>query len=251
MIRSRQRRWTCITCGHLHRGMPRDVARESALCVSCGASWRVRATVLALLQGLRIDPRPLPDVGADWSRRGVGCSDHPALASRLPSRFLYTNTHLEKYPFLDVLQPPKEVLGDFEFVICSDVMEHVEPPYQRGFDGLASLLRPGGFAVVSVPLTQGDGEGTVEFYPGLRSFEVVEGPAVRWIDAEGEEHLDESPEMHGGDGLVLAFRRFVVRDVVKGLLQAGFDWATEPPVRPDLGVFAIANPGVFVARMPG
>ena len=241
--------WRCVLCGDGH-GQPRPqaISREGLPCSSCGATWRVRATVVALLYGLEIQPKPLPDVGEDWSRRGIGCSDHHALAARLPSRVTYTNTYFERYPLLNILRPPTELLGALTFAICSDVMEHVEPPHQRGFDGLFSILRPGGFAVVTVPVF--DEQETAEFYPAHQDFEVLDGSRVRWRDDQGREFLDESPEMHEGEGQVLVFRRFVPGDVVSGLHEAGFMPVWEPPVHPELGVFEIARPGVFLARKP-
>jgi SAM-dependent methyltransferase len=239
--------WTCAVCGEFHPHFPADMRREGAQCSQCGSTWRNRATVVALMLGFQWALEPIPDWREDWSRRGVGFDDCPAIFSRLPSRVSYTNTHLGRFPKLDLLCPPSEALGALDFALCAMVMEHVPPPVQRGFDGLAALLRPGGFAVVTVPIFES--ETTVEYYPGLVEFEILDGPVVRWRDDADEWHTDESPDMHEGTGLVLAFRRFSAAGAVLGLERAGFATVWEPPALPELGVFEIADPGVFLARM--
>ena len=59
---------------------------------------------------------------------------------RLPS----TNTFLHKPPLLNTVSPPKEWLSRFDFVISSDVFEHVVPPVSRAFENALHLLKPGG-----------------------------------------------------------------------------------------------------------
>lgn len=240
--------WTCIVCGEHHAGPPPDIRREGGFCPSCQSSLRNRATVLALLYGLAYEPQPIADLPEDWSRRGVGCSDHVATAGRLAGRMSYTNTYYHRYPRLDVLRPPEDLLGELEFVICSNVMEHVEPPHQRGYEGLYAVLRDGGFAVVSIPVF--DQPHSFEHYPGMARYELLDGPAVRWWDQDGVVHLDQDPEMHDGEGLVLAFRRFAPADEAAALERAGFHPVWEVPPCPELGVFPLPHPGagVFLAR---
>lgn len=241
--------WTCIVCGERHAAVPDDVRREGAFCSGCTSTLRNRATVLALMYGLAHEPRPISDLPEDWSRRGVGCSDHFATASRLPTRLSYTNTYHQRFPKIDILDPPEDLLRDgVEFVICSNVMEHVEPPHAYGYAGLYAMLRPGGFAVVSLPVF--DQPATVEHYPGMTSYELLDGPVVRWVDAHGDQHIDADPEMHEGEGLVLAFRRFAPADEQNALYAAGFTSVWEVPPHPELGVFSLPYPGagVYLAR---
>jgi SAM-dependent methyltransferase len=198
--------------------------------------------------GLGHSPRPFPELPEDWSRRGVGFDDSPAVFSRLPTRLSYVNTHLGKFPGLDLTEPPQDTLGAFDFAVCSDVLEHVTPPVERGFAGLAAILRPGGFAVLSVPIASET--TTVEHYPDIVDFELLDGPTVRWRDRFGAWRIDPSPEMHGGTGLVLAFRQFGAEDLIARLRGAGFDECLECPARPDLGVFPLSGSGLFLARLP-
>jgi len=193
-------------------------------------------------------PVPLPGLAADWSRRGVGLSDVPPLVPALTSKLAFTNTYYHQFPHLDITQPPEDLIGQLEFIVCSDVLEHVPPPLELALAGLLACLQPGGFAVITVPVA---GETTNERYPGLVDFEVVaesSGQVVRWTDADGIRHSDTAAEMHGGSGLTLAFRLFSARDIEARLLAAGFASVWEPPPMPELGVPEIANPGIFLAR---
>jgi SAM-dependent methyltransferase len=226
-----------------------DEPRERCQCAECGATWRNRATLMALMVGMRRPPIPLPEQAADWSIRGVGLSDAPPVAPALASKFLYTNTYYHQFPHLDITDPPETLAGALDFVVCSDVLEHV--PYLRVEPALAGLLwslKPGGTAVVTVPV---GGDRTYEYYPGLTEFELLGtsvAPVVNWIDTAGLRHTDAEPEMHFGGGMTLAFRLFGSQDVEERLRTVGFESVWQPPPMPDLGVPEIAYPGVFIAR---
>jgi SAM-dependent methyltransferase len=215
------------------------------LCSQCGSTWRVRATALAMLAGLQLPWKPIPDQQQDWSRRGIGLSDHAALAASLAGRFDYTNTYLHRYPRFDLLDVPDDLRGELEYIICSDVLEHVPPPLEQGVRGLAEVLRPGGAAIISVPITGDDLNR--EYYPGLTSWEIIEHHHVRWSDASGTVRVDESPEYHGGPGQVLAFRTWSALSMEHELLAAGFRHMVVAPTEPSLGVPLIENSGVFLA----
>jgi hypothetical protein len=214
-------------------------------CSECSSTWRVRATALALLTGLGFPPSPFPEISADWSRRGIGLSDHVALAAAISSRFDYTNTYLHRYPRFDLLDVTDDLMGELEFVICSDVLEHVPPPEDSGARGLAQVLCPGGFAVLSVPTSNAD--ETLEFYPGLVSWTVESDHSISWVDATGQTHIDHNPEYHGGPGQTLAFRLFSARSFARALTAAGFSRVEPVPVAEHLGVPAIDSAGVFIA----
>lgn len=238
--------WVCIVCGANHATRPEQVDREGCQCTRCGATWRNRATVLGVALGLGVPVRPLPRWRTEWGCAGVGFDDAPLVAARLGTRLSFTNTHLGRFPQLDLIDPVPAAVGQFRFAICSDVLEHVEPPVDRGFLGLGSILRPDGFAVVSVPIG-GPGE-TTEHYPDLVEYRLLEGPRVQWRDTAGRSHLDEDPEMHGGTGLVLAFRLFGHKGFVESLYAAGFPRVVELPAHPELGVFELPNAGIYIAH---
>ncbi len=238
--------WRCHLCGSLDDD---DAAeREGMNCRACGSTWRHRAIALAITVGLELPFEPLADLAPDWSRRGLGLSDAMPLAAMLSSRFDYVNSWYDRFPRVDLTDVPKELHEEFEFVTCSDVLEHVPPPVDRAIDGLAALVRPGGFAAVSVP---GVPELTVEYYAGLTAFE-LDGDTVRWWDDTGAEHLDDSPEFHLGQGQTLAFRCWGMADLARRLAAAGFSAPLDIPWVSRFGVPEIAEGNVIVVRrLPG
>ena len=54
---------------------------------------------------------------------------------------------------LGIMAPiPAALASTCDFVISSDVLEHVAPPYERALSNLLRLLKPGGLLVLTVPL---------------------------------------------------------------------------------------------------
>lgn len=216
----------------------------------------------AVLEGLGIashqQNRP---ISTDFSRIGLGISDDFRLAARLSQLFLYTNSHYHKFPMLDICAPPPEALGAFDFVVCSDVLEHVPSPVERALVGLRSLLRNGGFVVVSVPsiavLAQyglwnrefPTRDETIEYYPDLVESHIEDG-CLRWRDSSGRWWTDSSPEVHGGDGATVAYRVWSIADLSDRICQAGFTSVEAPRFLPRLknGTADLEYSGILIAR---
>ncbi len=244
-MRSIHASWTCIVCETSNDRIDIPVEREGSVCIQCGATWRNRATILGLAVALDIEVAPLPQWSADWSRPGIGFDDAPPLFSQLPTKLIYNNTHLDRFPRLDLLDVPKEMLATLSFVICADVLEHVPHSVEGAVRALAELLRPNGAAVISVPLV--DNRREEEYYPDLVDFEVVSNELVRWKSTDGNWHEDHSPEFHGGTGLVLAFRSFSHDSFQQLLLRDGFVRSMELPDCPEFGVPKLMASGVYIA----
>ena len=232
--------FVCNVCGSLHSEPMADFHREKALCAVCGSNARFRGMVAALGDVLQVpaglalvDWPVLPDV------RGLGMSDWPGYADVLARKMAYVNTHFEQAPQLDILQPGQQWLGVHDFVLSTDVLEHVLPPVQKAFDHLLALLKPGGWLVFSVPYTTEP--CTREHYPGVVGFEVVRACGQRvllWQQADGALHLDAEPEFHGGAGATLELRVFGRDAVLAHLAQAGFTQVRELNVpRLDCGYY--------------
>jgi hypothetical protein len=77
--------------------------------------------------------------------RGIGMSDDQRYARELCRVFSYTNTYYDQEPKLDIRQLPEQLIGCADFVISSDVFEHVSPPVFPAFQQLRKLLKPGAF----------------------------------------------------------------------------------------------------------
>lgn len=214
----------CNVCGAQNRLPRRKFHRELAACAHCGSNARFRGIVAALAGLLG-----LTEAGclAAWPSRkgvcGVGMSDWPGYAALLAEKFSYENTFFDSPPQLDIQSPAAERLGKYDFVISSDVFEHIVPPLQQGFDQLLALLKPGGGIVFSVPYTR-DAQ-TIEHYPGLHEFELLEFHGASILvnrDAAGALQVYDNLVFHGGGGATLEMRLFCEADVLSHLARAGF-----------------------------
>ena len=237
--------WKCVLCSTRNYGKAR-FDRESAPCRGCSSTWRARAMALSIITSLGYEPMRLGEIHPDWSRVGLGISDDVELSSRLSTKFFYSNTFFDAFPNLDIREIPKIAHTSFEFVSCSDVLEHIDVDINKAIRGISRLLKPDGFAVLSVPITHTSER--LEFYPKLKSFNVL-GETVKWIDRKGNKFTDESPEFHGGRGQNLAFRQFTDESFKELILDNGFGSITQGWVEPELGVPNDELAGVYVARL--
>ena len=220
----------CAICGAVVKFVAASTEEQS--CDQCGATLRAQMIFHAILLGLGY---PLSVSGAsispDLSRVGLGISDDWKIATALARLFQYTNSYLHQFPTVDLLSPPQECFEYFEFISCSDVLEHTQPPRERPLRGMYNMLKPGGFVVISVPLRLG--VDFKEFYPGLVDWEVRDNSVI-WRDSESRSHQDDSPEFHGGQGLTLAFRQWTEETLIDDLKTIGFVEMTsiEVPIFP-------------------
>ncbi|MGH6610978.1 MAG: class I SAM-dependent methyltransferase, partial [Burkholderiaceae bacterium] len=151
-------------------------------------------------------------------------SDSCTYASMLEKKFDYRNTFLHTDPVLDLSLPiPEALRGTLDFVVCSDVMEHVQPPVLSAFSNLRSLLKTGGILVLTVPF--GLEGATVEHFPRLHSFEIVrDGEEATLFNrtVEGDQEVFRDLVFHGGDGSTLEMRIFALPELLAQLQAAGF-----------------------------
>jgi SAM-dependent methyltransferase len=121
---------------------------------------------------------PLPDFPRLESLRGLGLSDWAGYADRLEELFAYRNTFYHLDPKFDIAAEHPKEHGRYDFVIASEVFEHVRPPVERALAEARRLLAPGGRLVLTVPYSLD--ERTLERYPSLNRFTVAEidGTAV-------------------------------------------------------------------------
>jgi hypothetical protein len=182
----------------------------------------------------------------DWSRIGIGLDEHESIFATFPTRWRFINTHLEGFPRLDLRSLEPTQRGSAEFVICSDVLEHVLPPASDAAVGLRELLKPQGFAVVSVPTGAFEGE-TKEWYPDLAKINALSRDEFEWVDGDGDLRRDTHPTFHGGTGLTLEFRVFTDASIRALLESVGFVVAPHP-VDPLRGVWPMELAGLYLAR---
>ena len=129
---------------------------------------RLRSLIALLSREIFGIELALPDFPVLKGIRGIGMSDPPELAQRLAEKFEYTNTFYHQEPRLDIADPSPEHLlqhtGRYDFILSSEVLEHVSPPVERAFVNLNRMLKPDGLLLLTVPYRI-DGR-TAEHFPG-------------------------------------------------------------------------------------
>ena len=123
---------------------------ELASCSHCRSNVRFRWLVHRLSLELFGASTPLLDFPVRKSIKGIGLTDPLSIATVLADRFTYLNTCLNAEPKLDIRRDPSP-FGELDFLIASEVFEHVEPPVSSAFANAARLLKPSGVLLLTVP----------------------------------------------------------------------------------------------------
>jgi SAM-dependent methyltransferase len=123
---------------------------ELPSCGGCGSNVRYRWLVHRLSLELFGRSIPLPDFPTRKSITGIGLTDPQSIGSVLAERFTYRNTYLDAEPRLDIRCDPSP-FGELDFLISSEVFEHVEPPVAQAFVNAARILKPSGVLLLTVP----------------------------------------------------------------------------------------------------
>jgi SAM-dependent methyltransferase len=215
----------------------------------------MRGVVHHLSVGLFGSSIALPDFPVSPGVVGLGLSDWTGYATRLEECFDYTNTYYHQEPLLDIAAPPPERLGSADFLISTDVLEHIPPPVALGFRGAFSLLRPAGLLVLTVPFR--DIAATIEHFPRLHRFRVVRLSSEDFVllnrTSDGVLEVHEKLVFHGGPGDTLEMRVFSRLDTEQLLRESGFvDIRVHAAAVPKWGIFPPHLEGLpITARRPG
>lgn len=213
----------CNVCGADCVFPAAALSRESPSCQACGSTVRMRAMVNAVSLALFGRPLALPDFPDDKSITGVGLSDWPGYAQPLSEKLGYRNSWYHIEPRLDITAIAPQDAGTLDFVLSTDVFEHVCTPVSRAFDGALQLLKPDGALVFSVPyLAEGK---TIEHFPDMHAFTIEQGPEGRVLvntTVSGERQEFSDLCFHGGEGDTLEMRVFSLPDLFADLANAGF-----------------------------
>lgn len=166
----------------------------------------------------------LGDVPVLKEIKGLGMTDWAGYAEPLATRFSYLNTYYHREPRLDITNPGLEHSGQYDFLISSEVFEHILPPVERAFENALRLLKPNGFLILTVPCTGLDDE-TKEHFPDLNAYRIVEIEnqfvlVNRRPDGVVETYTDLA--FHGGPGSTLEMRLFAEKELTEKLLAVGF-----------------------------
>ena len=223
------RSFVCNICGERCLVAAAQLQRETASCETCGSSPRARAIIRALSVGLFGQNLVLPDFPVSRGLSGLGMSDWEGYAVRLAEKFRYTNTYYHKEPKLDISNPevPECLVQSSDFIISSEVFEHVVPPVSRAFENTFKMLKPGGVFVLTVPwATQTE---TVEHFPELHDFAIIADNGSHRLEnvtRSGEVQEFHDLVFHGGPGATLEMREFAEAALLQHLTEAGFEAIT-------------------------
>jgi SAM-dependent methyltransferase len=189
----------------------------------CRSSARVRAVISLLSEELLGVSMPVSEFPMLKGIRGIGMSDSPELAERLAAKLDYTNTFYHQAPHFDVTHPDPNDFGRYDFILTSEVMEHVPPPVEQAFANLFRLLKPDGLLVMTTPYTLGG--KTTEHFPELHSFTLAQlGEQTVLVNRrrDGSVEVFDNLVFHGGPGSTVEMRIFTEGSLREQLLGAGF-----------------------------
>jgi SAM-dependent methyltransferase len=201
--------------------------RETPNCRNCHSTVRYRSLIHNLSLALFQTSIVLPDFPKKKGIKGVGMSDWDGFAPLLAQKLDYTTTYFDRQPRLDLTHPTEAQRGLYDFVLCSEVLEHVAPPVDRAFTGLFDLLKPGGVLLLTVPCQIN--EKTIEHFPNLYEYSVTRlggsHVLVNRTKAGAYEVFDKL-RFHGGIGATLEMRIFGDLDLPANLAAGGFEQIT-------------------------
>jgi len=183
----------------------------------------VRAVISLLSEELLGVSMPVSDFPVMKGIRGIGMSDSPELAERLAEKLDYTNTFYHQAPRFDVTHPDPNEFGRYDFILTSEVMEHVPPPVEQAFANLFRLLKPDGLLVMTTPYTLGG--KTKEHFPELHQFTLAQlGEETVLVNRrrDGSVEVFDDLVFHGGPGSTVEMRVFTEESLRELLLGAGF-----------------------------
>jgi hypothetical protein len=215
--------YKCNICGRNCKTPVLDLGREKPSCV-CGSTVRSRSIVHLLSTELFGRSLALPDFPLRPDLHGWGMSD-AGYTDLLSQKTGYINTYYDRDPRFDITASlDANVEGTLDFLISTEVFEHVAPPISRAFVNARRLLKPTGVLIFTVPYSLE--AVTHEHFPDLYHYELIEKSggafALKNITVDGREQIFEDLIFHGGVGTTLEMRVFSQSGLMAELEQAGF-----------------------------
>ena len=213
----------CNICGFRNKVDRAVLDRERRSCGGCHSSVRTRSIIHLLSMEMYGESLKIDDFPESRNITGISLSDWPGYVRRLEREFSYANTFYHKKPQFDICNP--EGYGPVDFLISSEVFEHVAPPVSRAFIGTHKTLKEGGVLILTTPFMNRR-ETTVEHFPELFEYEIVErapeGYELVNTTTDGRRQVFRNLRFHGGVGQMLEMRVFSRTDPLSHLRLAGF-----------------------------
>ena len=220
-------RFTCNICGKSASYPRKKMMREVPSCVHCGSCVRFRSIVHTLSMELFGESLTIKDFPERRDLAGVGMSDWKGYADRLVEKVNYVNTYYHREPLLDIATLDPAVSERYDFIIATEVFEHVSQPISVAFENAHRLLKPGGVLIFSVPCVDGE---TREHYPELLRYTIGK-EKDRWVlvneTSDGRRQRYDELTFHGGPGTTLEMRLFGKESLPRNFADAGFQQVRE------------------------
>lgn len=218
-------RFQCNICGMENVAAVNIVCnREAASCAHCRSSLRMRSLIHVLSMELFGEVLMLPDFPETNKIVGMGMSDWEGYAAPLRRKLNYKNTYYHKAPKLDITQVDDRQKDQYDFIISSDVFEHIPHPVSIAFSNTYKLLKPGGLLVFTVPYEK---HGlTREYYPDLFDYgfeQIDNGTVLVNKTVDGLRQVFTNPIFHGGDGFTLEMRMFTETSLIREFEKCKFE----------------------------
>jgi len=212
--------FTCNICGA--RNTVDALPTEPATC-ACGSNVRLRALAHLLSVELFGESLPLAHFPRLKSIRAAGMTDKDCIADILADKFDYTNTHYDREPRLNIKETHPALEGAYDFILCADVLEHIAPPVEPAITEMCRLLKPNGFAGITIFCHPSD--KLREHFPTLHEFKFVTlGGKMLLVNRRADGTLEVRDDLifHGGTGSTLEMREYGITALREQLLAAGF-----------------------------
>ncbi len=213
--------FVCNICGRSNTVAA--LTHEAPTCAGCDSNVRLRALVYMLSVELFGQALLLPEFPYLPAIKGLGMSDQFSYARILAGKFDYTNTFYDREPRIDITEPHPDRHGTYDFILSSDVFEHIAVPVERAFEEASKLLKPHGVLCLTTPSSLE--EHTREHFPDLHEYSIASlGGGLVLINrtADGTLQIRDGLVFHGGVGATLEMRLFSQKDLERALLGSGF-----------------------------
>lgn len=213
----------CNLCGCANPSLTGIPETETPNCKTCGSNVRTRGLLFTLSEELFGTHLLLPEFPRLKSLRGLGTSDSASYADRLAERFDYRNTFFHREPRFDLAQVAEDESGRYDFLLSSEVLEHVEAPVSAAFENVCRMLKPAGVFVFTVPYsleaTTRERFGDLHDYGFAR---LSDRTLLVNRTPGGQVQVFDDLIFHGGGGATLEMREFSESGLKKTLAGAGF-----------------------------
>jgi SAM-dependent methyltransferase len=191
---------------------------------------RIRALIALLSKEIFGALLTLPEFPVLKGIRAIGMSDSPDLAERLAEKFDYTNTFYDQAPRFDVTRADPREEGRYDFILSSEVMEHIPVPVEPAFSSLYRMLKPDGLLLMTTPYNLAG--RTKEHFPELHHYTLTSlGGRTVLVNKRRDGSIEtfqnltfhQAPaETRGAHGSALEMRLFTEESLRVILCNAGF-----------------------------